>query len=64
MMLLKPNTPILRYSNTPFRSYASEIFLSSLQGEFFSYPASGLLHLYFDVLRTRNTRRGPSITVT
>jgi hypothetical protein len=33
---LKPNAPILLYSNTPFRSLASEIFLSSLQSEFFS----------------------------
>ena len=30
----KPNTPILLYSNTPFRSSASEILLSSLQIEF------------------------------
>ena len=27
----KPRTPILPYSNTPFRSSASEIFLSSPQ---------------------------------
>ncbi len=33
---LKPNTPILLYSNTPVRSLAFEIFLSSLQSEFFS----------------------------
>jgi hypothetical protein len=30
-MLLKPNTPVLLYSNTPFRLRASEIFLSSLK---------------------------------
>ncbi len=35
-MVLKPNTPILPYSNTPFSSYASEIFLSSLQLAFSS----------------------------
>jgi hypothetical protein len=37
-MHLKPNTPILPYSNTPFRfaRLASEIFLSSLQAELFS----------------------------
>jgi hypothetical protein len=32
----KPHIPMFQYSNTPFRSYASEIFLSSLQTEFFS----------------------------
>jgi hypothetical protein len=34
----KPNTPLLLYSNTPFYSSASEIFLSSLQTESFSNP--------------------------
>jgi hypothetical protein len=37
-MVLNLNTPILPYSNTPFSSYASEIFLSSLQLAFFSNP--------------------------
>jgi len=32
----KPHIPMLQYSNAAFHSYASEIFLSSLQEEFFS----------------------------
>jgi hypothetical protein len=34
----KPSTPIFPFSNTPFPSYASEIFLSSLQTEFSATP--------------------------
>ena len=34
LMRSKPSTPIFQYSNTPFHSSASEIFLSSLQTEF------------------------------
>jgi hypothetical protein len=33
---LKPKIPIFQSSNTPFHSSASEIFLSSLQTEFFN----------------------------
>jgi hypothetical protein len=33
---LKPKIPIFPYSNTPFPSYASEFFLSSLPTVFFS----------------------------
>jgi hypothetical protein len=36
LMGSKPNIPIFQYSNTPLRTDASEIFLSSLQTEFFS----------------------------
>ena len=38
---LKPKIPIFPYSNTPFPSYASEIFLSSLQTEFFNNLLDG-----------------------
>src|SRR4030095_3209092 len=31
---VKSNTPIVPYSNIPFRLYASKIFLSSLQADF------------------------------
>jgi hypothetical protein len=34
LMRSKPSIPIFQYSNTPFHSSASEIFLSSLQTEF------------------------------
>jgi hypothetical protein len=33
LMGSKPNIPIFQYSNTPLRTGASEIFLSSLQRE-------------------------------
>ena len=39
-MRLKPSTPIFPFSNTPFPSYASEIFLSSLQTEVSATPKS------------------------
>jgi hypothetical protein len=39
LMLLKPNTPIFPYSNTPFLLCASEIFLSSQQNRIFHLPA-------------------------
>jgi hypothetical protein len=35
-MYLRFNTPILPYSNTPFCSCASEIFLSNLQKKIFA----------------------------
>jgi hypothetical protein len=35
LMGSKPNIPIFQYSNTPFPSYASEIFLSNLQNRIF-----------------------------
>jgi hypothetical protein len=41
MMGTTPHIPMFQYSNTPFRSYASEIFLSSLQTEFFSKLLGG-----------------------
>jgi hypothetical protein len=36
LMRSKPTASIFQYSNIPFPSYASEIFLSSLQAEFSS----------------------------
>jgi hypothetical protein len=62
VMHLKPSTPILPYSNTPFSSYASEIFLSSLQTEFFSNVFSGPFTLSLSK-GERSDRRKSTVTI-